>query len=63
VQPDPREHTFIVRLRRQPGAAEPQWRGSVQEVSSGGRRFITETREISDFIAAYLRGEQRAKLP
>ncbi len=58
---DPRELTFIVRLRQQPGAAEPQWRGSVQEVSSGGRRFITGTREISDFISAYLRGEQRSK--
>ncbi len=58
---DPRELTFIVRLRRQPGAAEPQWRGSVREVSSGGRLFISGTREISDFIAAYLRGEQRSE--
>lgn len=63
MKTDPREFTFIVRLRRQPEAAEPQWRGSVQEVSSGGRRFITGTREISEFIAAYLRGEQRSERP
>ncbi len=63
MKTDPCEFTFIVRLRRQPGAVEPQWRGSVQEVSSGGRRFITGTREISDFIATYLRGEQRSELP
>jgi hypothetical protein len=61
VKTDSPELTFIVRLRRQPGAAAPQWRGSVQEVSSGGRRFITGTREISEFIAAYLRGEGRSE--
>ena len=57
----PREFTFVVRLRRQPGAPEPEWRGSVQEVTSGGRRFITGTREISEFIATYLRDERRAE--
>jgi hypothetical protein len=52
-----------VRLRRQSGAAEPQWRGSVREVSSGGRRFITGTREIGEFIAAFLHGDERPKPP
>ncbi len=61
MKTDPREFTFVVRLRRQPGAAEPQWRGSVLEVSSGDRRFITGTREISDFIATHLRREQHAE--
>jgi hypothetical protein len=61
VKTDPRELTFIVRLRQEASATETQWRGSVQEVSSGGRRFITGTREISEFIAAYLRDEERAE--
>jgi hypothetical protein len=63
VQNDPRELTFIVRLRRQSGAAGPQWRGSVREVSSGGRRFITGTREIGEFIAAFLGGDERPRPP
>ncbi len=63
MKTEPREFTFIVRLRCEPGAAEPQWRGSVQEVSSGGRRFITGTREISEFIAAHLRGEPHSEPP
>jgi hypothetical protein len=52
-----------VRLRRLSDTAEPQWRGSVQEVSSGGRRFITGTREIGEFIAAFLGGDERPKPP
>ncbi len=58
---DPPELTFTVRLRRQPGAAEPQWRDSVRNVSSGGRHSITGTREISEFIATDVRGEQRVE--
>ena len=63
MKTEPREFVFIVRLRCQPGAPEPHWRGSVQEVSSGGRRFITGSREIGDFIETYLRGERRSKAP
>jgi hypothetical protein len=61
VKDEPLEFTFVVRLRRQDGDAEPHWRGSVHEVRSGIRRFVTGTRDISDFIAACLRGEQRSQ--
>jgi hypothetical protein len=57
----PREFTFVVRLRRQAGSTQPHWRGSVHEVSSGGRRFVTGTREIAEFIATFLLGEQRSE--
>jgi hypothetical protein len=35
-------------------AADAQWRGSIHEVSTGKRLFVTETREVADFIAACL---------
>jgi hypothetical protein len=31
-----------------------EWRGSVHEVASGRRLFITQTREVADFIEARL---------
>ncbi len=58
---DPPELTFVVRIRRQDGDTDPQWRGSVLEVSSGTRRFVTGIRDITDFIATYLHGEQRSR--
>jgi hypothetical protein len=33
---------------------DPQWRGSVLEVTSGRRFFVTQPRDIADFIAAHL---------
>ncbi len=35
-------------------AADAQWRGSIHEVSTGKRLFVTEAREVADFIAACL---------
>jgi hypothetical protein len=46
---------FLVRIRQQDETAGSQWRGSVQEVSSGKRRFISGTRDDIEFIASYLR--------
>ena len=40
----PREHTD----------GDADWRGSVHEVSSGKRLFVSETREVADFIAEHL---------
>lgn len=42
---------------------EPQWRGSVHEVTSGKRLFVTETRDVADFIAARLADARAAKAP
>jgi hypothetical protein len=50
-----REMTFLVRMWLvEPSLGESQWRGSVSEVASGKRLFVTETRDIADFIDAQL---------
>lgn len=50
-----REVTFIVRMWLPEGLpGDTQWRGSVQEIASGKRLFVTGTRDISDFIATHL---------
>ncbi len=61
VKADQREFTFLVRIWGREDGTGVTWRGSVHEVSSGNRRFITGTREIAEFIASYLRGEKRAE--
>ena len=50
-----RDATFLVRmwLTGELGGDE-QWRGSVHEVSSGKRLFVTDAREIAEFIAVQL---------
>ena len=37
----------------EPGAGL-EWRGSVYEVASGRRLFVTHTRDVADFIATRL---------
>jgi hypothetical protein len=61
MQSDQREFTFLVRIRQQSEAAGPQWRGSVHEVSSGKRRFVSGTRDVIEFITSYLRDEYDAE--
>jgi hypothetical protein len=61
MKADQREFTFLVRLRRHDGSAGVQWRGSVHEVASGHRRFITQIRDVADFIASYVRDERGAE--
>ncbi len=43
----------MVRMWLQGGEnpAEPQWRGSIAEIGSGVRVYVTGTRDIADFIA------------
>jgi hypothetical protein len=55
-----REFTFLVRIRRQGEAADAQWRGSVREVSSGKRRFVSGAGDVIEFITEYLRDEHDA---
>jgi hypothetical protein len=37
----------------EPGC-DVEWRGSVHEIASGRRLFVTHTRDVADFIAARL---------
>ncbi len=48
------EVTFLVRMWL-PEAARgcSEWRGSIQEIASGKRLFVTGTRDIADFISAH----------
>jgi hypothetical protein len=55
--------TFLVRMWLTEGPPEGrQWRGSIQEVASGRRLFVTGTRDIADFIDAHL-AEAPARKP
>ncbi len=50
-------HVFIVRVwheHREIEAAPPQWRGVIEHVPSGERRYLTDLRSISAFITHYL---------
>lgn len=50
-----RELAFLVRMWLPQGArGEGEWRGSIQEVASGKRLFVTCARDIADFIAVQL---------
>jgi hypothetical protein len=56
-----REFTFLVRIWGREGTSGTEWRGSVHEVASGNRRFITGTSDVAEFIAAFLRAEDRVE--
>ena len=56
-QPDPKFHSFIVRVWLEETRAEAgraTWRGSIIHVLSGKRRYIADLNEITAFIAPYL---------
>jgi hypothetical protein len=59
MRADRTEFTFVVRMWLRDESADSQWRGSVQEVTSGQKRFISGTRDVAEFIASYLRAEGR----
>ena len=50
-------HTFIARFWLEPreiADAQPIWRGVVEHISSGHRKYIIELEEINAFIAEHL---------
>ena len=50
-----RDVTFLVRMwLNEASGRDGEWRGSVHEVTSGRRLFVTQTRDVADFIAARL---------
>jgi hypothetical protein len=49
------ERVFLVRMwREHETAASRSWRGSVHDVATGRRFYVTAPGEITDFIAASL---------
>ncbi|HEY1977889.1 MAG TPA: hypothetical protein VGG89_15155 [Candidatus Baltobacteraceae bacterium] len=55
MNPKRQDATFLVRmwLTEEPDS-DAQWRGSVLEVVSGKRFFVTQPRDVADFIDAHL---------
>lgn len=50
-------HSFIVRIWREPREIEgsaPEWRGTIEHVSSGQRRYFNNLDEIAAFVSPYL---------
>jgi hypothetical protein len=51
-------HAFIVRIWIEPREIEgetPLWRGVIEHVGSGERRYIKHLKELEEFIAIYLK--------
>jgi hypothetical protein len=55
------ELLFIVRVRREDGAAPEQLRGSVLDVATGRRLLFTSLADLSDFL--YLRLDAGGREP
>ena len=54
---DEHMHVFIVRIWRETRESEhsaPVWRGTIEHVPSGKRRYVKSLDEINDFIASYV---------
>jgi len=52
------EQLFVVRFWADRAAAErPQWRGCVDHIASGERRFFVDLDALAEFIGSCLRGE------
>ncbi len=59
--PEELTHVFIVRFWREPRELEtvpPEWRGVVEHVKSGERRFVQHPQDVARAVAAYLGATQ-----
>lgn len=55
MSPKRQDVTFLVRMwLAEETDGDAQWRGSVLEVASGQRFFVTQPRDVADFIATHL---------
>jgi hypothetical protein len=54
VATDRGDAIFLIRLRHQDGSKPPVWRGSVYEVATGIRLYVSNLRDAADFIDARL---------
>ena len=51
-------HAFLVRIWREPRDAPdapPEWRGSIEHLPSGARRYVNDLDGLIDFITPYLK--------
>jgi hypothetical protein len=54
--PEAGHHSFLVRLweeAREMKGTEPFWRGSVEHVESGKKKYLQDLYEMIDFIVSY----------
>jgi hypothetical protein len=52
-------HAFVVRVWLEPreiDGAPPEWRGVIEHVPSGERRYLRNLDDIAVFISSYARG-------
>jgi len=52
-------HVFIVRIWREPreiAGAAPEWRGSIEQVPGGERRYVKDLDDIVAFIGSHAPG-------
>lgn len=59
IEPENRTEAFVVRVwleRREIADAPPQWRGVVEHVTSGKRKYFIDLDTIVLFMAEYMRG-------
>jgi hypothetical protein len=52
-------HAFVVRFwleRRETKGEESFWRGVIEHVLSGRKKYLKKFDEVSDFISAHLKG-------
>jgi hypothetical protein len=61
VKEEPGELVFLVRMWLRAGEKAPdrEWRGSVHEINSGVRYYVTGARDVADFIGARLAVRER----
>jgi hypothetical protein len=58
------ECVFLVRMWRDGGRIDDgPWRGSIHEVATGRRRYLSAPADVSEFIAGALRSEAAAAEP
>ncbi len=48
------ERVFLVRMWQERQAPVDAWRGSVQEIGTERKLYVTDAREVADFIAVRL---------
>jgi hypothetical protein len=55
--PEENAHAFLVRIWSEPREIEqarPEWRGMIEHIPSGQRRYVKNLDELAAFIASYL---------
>lgn len=58
ASPEKHRHVFIIRIWCEPReieGASPEWRGAIECVQNGERRYLKNLDEIAAFIAPYLK--------